>query len=229
MCFFKINIFSGFYPKSKLKDFKKIDDGKLVENIRNTCNIKSEVNDEFIKKEYDKIIDSVIDNGKNIEITEDIEKKNKKDRFVSFSYNLMILFELSSDKKSLKPVLINTSGGNFNHSTNNLFIEDYEILLINNKNSVEEYFKKDIVDNINSNFYNKDYYKIEDIANVFDKYKPDFFAIIVGSPNYNELGYNNVKCGFIFKETKAHKDIFKEGIKLKNDKKCCCRKKDPKK
>lgn len=231
MFFFKINIFSAYYnPKSKLEEFNKIEDSKLVENLRNVCNIKSEVNDELIKKEYDKIIDSVIDNGKNIEITADIEKKNKDDRFVSFSYNFMILFELSSDKKSLKPVLINTSNGNFNYCTNELLIEDYEILVINNKKSVEEYFKKDIVDNININFYNKNYYKIEDIANVFDKYKPDFFTIIVGSPNYNKQGYNNVKCGFIFKETKDHKDIFKEDIKLKDDKKKCCNcKKDSKK
>jgi len=228
--FLKINIFSAYHPKSKLEDFKKIEDGKLVENLRNVCNIKNEVNDELIKKEYDKIINSVIDNGKNIEITADIEKKNKDDRFVSFSYNFMILFELSSDKKSLKPVLINTVTGNFNYSTNKLSIEDYEILVVNSKNSVEQYFKKDIVDTININFYNKNYYKIEDIANVFDKYKPDFFTIIVGSPNYNKQGYNNVKCGFIFKETKDHKDIFKEGIKLKDDKNCCgCKKKSKKK
>jgi len=231
MCFFKINIFSGVHnPKSKLEDFNKIEDGKLVENLRNVCNIKSEVNDDTIKKEYDKIIDSVIDNGKNIEITKEVEDKNKDDRFVSFSYNLMILFELSSDKKSLKPVLINTSNGSFNCSTNDSLIEDYEILLINNKNSVEQYFKKDIVDNVNINFYNKNYYKIEDIANVFDKYKPDFFTIIVSSPNYNKQGYNNVKCGFIFKKTKDNKDIFKEDIKLIDDKKNCCGcKKDSKK
>ena len=43
--FFKINIFSGYHnPKSKLEDFNKIEDGKLVENLRNICNIKKLAN-----------------------------------------------------------------------------------------------------------------------------------------------------------------------------------------
>ena len=223
--FFKINIFCGYRSVSNIEDFYKIEDGNLIENLRKVCNVKDEVSDDIIKKEYNKVIDSVIDNGKNIKITEEIENKNRNDRFVSFIYNIMIIFEISDDNKSLKPVLCSTVNRNFNTCTNELCIKDYAILLINNKDSVELYFKKDIVDNINSNFYNKNYFKNEDIANVFNTYKPEYFTIIIESSEYNSQGYNEVKCGFLFKRTTKHKDIFKEDIKLKSDKNCCdCKK-----
>lgn len=200
------------------RDLIDVENGDILKSLRKVCEIHENVKNEEIKKEYDFILDQIIDNGKNKK-PEGVNDENKNERFVSFLYKLTIFFKLSNDRKSLVPVkcsdLPYISSGKF-------YSHDYILFKLESLTDNSHYFKKDVEKDINDNFKDHKFIKIEEIVNVFNKYKPDYFYIIVDKPDHSSEREKPINYGFIFERDPKHQNIFTDNVSFIERKKGCC-------
>jgi len=200
------------------RDLIDIEIGDIFNALRKVCEVHENVKDETLKKEYDFILDQIIDNGKNKK-PEKVDDENKYERFVSFLYRLTIFFKLSNDRKSLVPVkcsdLPYISSGKF-------YSNDYILFNLKPLKDNSHYFKKDVEENINKNFKDHEFIKIEEIVNVFKDYKPDYFYIIVDKPDHSSEREKPINYGFVFEKDPKHQNIFTDNVTFEERNKGCC-------
>lgn len=206
------------------EDLTDVENGNIIDVLRKVCQVHSDVKNKKLEEEYKFILDQVIDNGKNKK-PEKLDDDNKNERFVSFLYKLTIFFKLSNDRKSLVPVkcseLPNIRSGKF-------YSHDYILFSLNfkSRNLLEDdqshYFKKDVEKDINDSFKDHKFIKMEEIVKVFNKYKPDYFYIIVDKPDHSSEYEKPINYGFVFEETLKHQNIFSDNVIITERKKGCC-------
>ena len=223
--FFNYKILSCCGPRRiNKKDLINVENGDILKILREVCQVHNDVKNEKLEEEYKFILDQIIDNGKNKK-PEEVDDENKNERFVSFLYKLTIFFKLSNDRKSLVPVkcsdLPYISSGKF-------YSNDYILFRLNFKsrnlleNDQSHYFKKDVEKDINDNFKDHKFIKMEEIVKVFDKYKPDYFYIIVDKPDHSSEREKPINYGFIFEKDPKHQKNFTDNVTFKERNKGCC-------
>ena len=219
------NIFSCCGPKPLNEDnLIDVNEKNIIEILRKVCQVHENVKNETLKKEYDYILDQIIDNGKNKK-PEKKKNEDKNERFVIYLYKLAIFFFFFNDNKKIIPV--KCAELPYNYHEKSFWSQDYVLFHLNYVprnllNNGQDNFKDNVEKEINENFKDQEFIKIEEIAKVFNEKKPDYFYITVAECDCSDKHENTIRYGFVFERNIRHQDVFSNKVSFEERKKGCC-------